>query len=91
MSANQTLSSMASITFPMLVTFLLSEYGFRWTLALVMAVDLHLLFAMLVMHPVEWHLIKTDDIDTGISSELSSDMLQTYMYLFIDIYIILYM
>ncbi|XP_052758339.1 monocarboxylate transporter 7-like isoform X2 [Galleria mellonella] len=58
MSANQTLSSMASITFPMLVTFLLSEYGFRWTLALIMAIDLHLLFAMLIMHPVEWHLIE---------------------------------
>ncbi|CAK1578563.1 unnamed protein product [Parnassius mnemosyne] len=58
MSANQTMSSIASITFPMLVTFLLAEYGFRWTLALIMAVDLHLLFAMLVMHPVEWHMIK---------------------------------
>lgn len=59
MSANQTMSSMASITFPILVTYLLAEYGFRWTLALIMAVDLHLVFAMLVMHPVEWHLIKT--------------------------------
>ncbi|XP_023938186.1 monocarboxylate transporter 7-like [Bicyclus anynana] len=58
MSANQTMSSMASITFPIMVTFLLSEYGFRWTLALIMAVDLHLVFAMLVMHPVEWHMIK---------------------------------
>ncbi|OWR55438.1 monocarboxylate transporter [Danaus plexippus plexippus] len=58
MSANQTMSSMASITFPILVTFLLSEYGFRWTLALIMAVDLHLVFAMLVMHPVEWHQIE---------------------------------
>ncbi|XP_046978518.1 monocarboxylate transporter 13-like isoform X2 [Vanessa cardui] len=61
MSANQTMSSMASITFPILVTYLLSEYGFRWTLALVMAVDLHLIFAMIVMHPVEWHMIKTAD------------------------------
>lgn len=61
MSANQTMSSMASITFPILVTFLLSEYGFRWTLALVMAVDLHLLFAMLVMHPVEWHMRKSSE------------------------------
>lgn len=65
MSANQTLSSMASITFPILVTFLLSEYGFRWTLALIMAVDLHLVFAMLVMHPVEWHLVKGEVTDTG--------------------------
>ncbi|XP_050362612.1 monocarboxylate transporter 9-like isoform X1 [Nymphalis io] len=61
MSANQTMSSMASITFPILVTYLLSEYGFRWTLALVMAVDLHLIFAMIVMHPVEWHMIKSTD------------------------------
>ncbi|XP_045763605.1 monocarboxylate transporter 13-like isoform X2 [Maniola jurtina] len=58
MSANQTMSSMASMTFPILVTFLLSEYGFRWTLALIMALDLHLVFAVLVMHPVEWHMIK---------------------------------
>ncbi|XP_045459710.1 monocarboxylate transporter 1-like [Melitaea cinxia] len=61
MSANQTMSSMASITFPILVTFLLAEYGFRWTLALIMAVDLHLLVAMIVMHPVEWHMIKSPD------------------------------
>lgn len=66
MSANQTMSSMASITFPILVTFLLSEYGFRWTLALIMAVDLHLLLAMIVMHPVEWHMIKSPDCpETG--------------------------
>ncbi|KAL4714480.1 hypothetical protein ACJJTC_017775 [Scirpophaga incertulas] len=65
MSANQTMSSLASITFPMLVTYLLSEYGFRWTLVLIMAVDLHLVFAMLVMHPVEWHLIKSDESNPG--------------------------
>ncbi|CAH2062932.1 unnamed protein product, partial [Iphiclides podalirius] len=64
MSANQTMSSIASITFPILVTFLLGEYGFRWTLALIMAVDLHLLFAMLVMHPVEWHMIKSKDVSS---------------------------
>ncbi|XP_026747346.1 monocarboxylate transporter 9-like [Trichoplusia ni] len=61
MSANQAMSSLASITFPMLVTFLLTEYGLRWTLALIMAVDLHLVFAMLVMHPVEWHLIESNE------------------------------
>ncbi|XP_068627952.1 monocarboxylate transporter 1-like isoform X2 [Battus philenor] len=61
MSANQTMSSIASITFPILVTFLLAEYGFRWTLAIIMALDLHLLFAMLVMHPVEWHMIKSEN------------------------------
>lgn len=66
MSANQSMSSLASITFPMLVTFLLSEYGFRWTLALIMAMDLHLLFAMLVMHPVEWHLHELDEVEKGI-------------------------
>lgn len=65
MSANQTMSSMASITFPILVTYLLAEYGFRWTLALIMAVDLHLVFAMLVMHPVEWHLIKNPEVCQG--------------------------
>ncbi|XP_045487956.1 monocarboxylate transporter 13 isoform X2 [Pieris rapae] len=62
MSANQTMSSMASITFPILVTFLLAEYGFRWTLALIMAIDLHLLFAMIVMHPVEWHMIQAPEV-----------------------------
>ncbi|CAH3993282.1 unnamed protein product [Pieris brassicae] len=67
MSANQTMSSMASITFPILVTFLLAEYGFRWTLALIMAIDLHLLFAMIVMHPVEWHMVKAPEV-----KELSS-------------------
>ncbi|XP_060800754.1 monocarboxylate transporter 13 [Amyelois transitella] len=75
MSANQTMSSMASITFPMLVTFLLSEYGFRWTLALIMAIDLHLVFAMLVMHPVEWHLVKSEDptVDIGDVEEVKEN------------------
>ncbi|XP_061706000.1 monocarboxylate transporter 6-like isoform X1 [Cydia pomonella] len=61
MSANQTMSSIASITFPILVTYLLAEYGLQWTLALIMALDLHLVFAMLVMHPVQWHMIKNPD------------------------------
>ncbi|KAJ0179463.1 hypothetical protein K1T71_005175 [Dendrolimus kikuchii] len=61
MSANQMMSSMASISFPVLVTYMLSEYGFRWTLTLIMALDLHLVFAMLVMHPIEWHLIKSPE------------------------------
>ncbi|XP_053600087.1 monocarboxylate transporter 7-like isoform X1 [Plodia interpunctella] len=75
MSANQTMSSMASITFPMLVTFLLSEYGFRWTLALIMAIDLHLVFAMLVMHPVEWHLIKSGEPTSETELPLKCDVL----------------
>ncbi|XP_041973536.1 monocarboxylate transporter 7-like [Aricia agestis] len=74
MSANQTMSSMASITFPLLVTFLLSEYGFRWTLALIMAIDLHLLFAMLVMHPVEWHLI---DLIPQYNDDSGSEIFKT--------------
>ncbi|XP_028163828.1 monocarboxylate transporter 13-like isoform X2 [Ostrinia furnacalis] len=77
MSANQTMSSMASITFPMLVTYLLAEYGFRWTLALIMAVDLHLVFAMLVMHPVEWHLVKSDDPDAGTGDDNDVEVVES--------------
>lgn len=72
MSLNQAMSSLASITFPMLVTFLLSEYGLRWTLALILAVDLHLVFAMLVMHPVEWHLIKSEEFVEKELCDISS-------------------
>ncbi|XP_063823261.1 monocarboxylate transporter 2-like isoform X2 [Ostrinia nubilalis] len=77
MSANQTMSSMASITFPMLVTYLLAEYGFRWTLALITAVDLHLVFAMLVMHPVEWHLVKSDDPDAGTGDDNDVEVVES--------------
>ncbi|XP_063379815.1 monocarboxylate transporter 6-like isoform X2 [Cydia fagiglandana] len=69
MSANQTMSSIASITFPILVTYLLAEYGLRWTLALIMALDLHLVFAMLVMHPVQWHMIKNTEASITDDSE----------------------
>lgn len=79
MSANQSMSSLASITFPMAITFLLAEYGFRGTLALVMAIDLHLIIAMLVMQPVEWHLKKKSEI--GIIIFISSNIL---CYIFID-------
>ncbi|KAF9409207.1 hypothetical protein HW555_011361 [Spodoptera exigua] len=78
MSANQAMSSLASITFPMLVTFLLSEYGLRWTLALIMAVDLHLVFAMLVMHPVEWHMIKSEEYVEKELSDISSIKKENY-------------
>ncbi|XP_075972260.1 monocarboxylate transporter 9-like [Anticarsia gemmatalis] len=70
MSANQALSSLASITFPMLVTMLLSEYGFRWTLALIMAIDLHLVFAMIVMHPVEWHMVRQEVTSNELCDEI---------------------
>lgn len=76
MSANQTMSSMASITFPILVTHLLTEYGFRGTLALVMALDLHVIVAMLVMHPVEWHVKKNNAIsDKGMNMNFNTDCL----------------
>ncbi|XP_022829653.1 monocarboxylate transporter 2-like [Spodoptera litura] len=78
MSANQAMSSLASITFPMLVTFLLSEYGLRWTLALIMAVDLHLVFAMLVMHPVEWHMIKSEEYVEKELSDINSIKKENY-------------
>lgn len=45
----------AAMAFPMAIEMMMAEYGFRGTLMLLFAMNLNVIPAMAIMHPVEWH------------------------------------
>lgn len=55
MSVAQSLIGLGSMFYPILVQFLMDQYGFRGALAVVAAINGHAIFGMLIMHPIEWH------------------------------------
>ncbi|XP_026759198.2 monocarboxylate transporter 9-like [Galleria mellonella] len=44
--------------YPLFIKFTLNEYGFRGTLAIICAISAHSIFGAMVMHPVQWHMVK---------------------------------
>lgn len=55
MSSVQILKGVILVGHPILVGFFMKVYGFRGTAAIVAAINANCIFAMFVMHPVEWH------------------------------------
>lgn len=55
MSLAQILKGVVVMTHPILVGFLMAEYGFRGMVAIMAMVNAHCIFALLSMHPVSWH------------------------------------
>lgn len=55
MSLVQILKGIFLMLHPILVGFLLTQYGFRGTVAIVATINANCILAMLAMHPVEWH------------------------------------
>lgn len=55
MNVAQSLTGILTALYPFVVQFLMKEYGFRGTVAIIAAINAHTIFGMLVMHPVEWH------------------------------------
>lgn len=55
MGISQAVKGLGIMIYPKLMQFLLNEYGFRRTIAILAAINAHAIFGMLVMHPVEWH------------------------------------
>lgn len=55
MSATQSLVGLGTMIYPIFVQFLMDQYGFRGTVAIIAACSAHAILGMLVMHPVEWH------------------------------------
>ncbi|XP_059051226.1 monocarboxylate transporter 9-like [Achroia grisella] len=47
-----------TMAYPLFIKFTLLEFGFRGTLALICAISAHSIFGAMVMHPVQWHMIK---------------------------------
>lgn len=55
MGLAQTLVCIGSMTLPLLIVLLLGMFGFRGCLLVLSAINGHMVVAMMVMHPVEWH------------------------------------
>ncbi|XP_034839123.1 monocarboxylate transporter 9-like [Maniola hyperantus] len=49
---------MITMVYPLFIKFTITEYGFRGTLAILCAISAHSIFGALVMHPVQWHMVK---------------------------------
>lgn len=55
MSVSQTLIGVITMIYPLLIHFLMNLYGYRGAMAVIAAVNAHVIFAMIAMHPIEWH------------------------------------
>lgn len=55
MSLAQSLFGLGSMALPIVTSKVLHEYGFRGCMAVIAAMNAHTIFAMILMHPVEWH------------------------------------
>lgn len=49
---------LTTMLYPLFIKFTISEFGFRGTLAILCAISAHSIFGALVMHPVQWHMVK---------------------------------
>lgn len=58
MSVAQSLFGLGTMAYPMFVQYFMEEFGYRGFMAIRASVHGHVIFAMLVMHPVEWHMKK---------------------------------
>lgn len=58
MSFAQAFMALGGMIYPILVEKLMSVYGFRGSMAILAAVNGHVILFMLIMHPVEWHMKK---------------------------------
>uniref|UniRef100_A0A182W0Y1 Major facilitator superfamily (MFS) profile domain-containing protein n=1 Tax=Anopheles minimus TaxID=112268 RepID=A0A182W0Y1_9DIPT len=56
MSVAQTLIGLGTMFYPIFIQRSMDAFGFRGCMAVLAAVNSHTLLAMLVMHPVQWHM-----------------------------------
>ncbi|XP_026320070.1 monocarboxylate transporter 9-like isoform X2 [Hyposmocoma kahamanoa] len=47
-----------TMVYPLFIKFTINEFGFRGTLAILCAISAHSIFGAMVMHPVQWHMVK---------------------------------
>lgn len=55
MSLVQILKGIFIMAHPMIVGFLMTNYGFRGTVAIMAAINANCILALYAMHPVKWH------------------------------------
>lgn len=56
MSVTQVMKGAFITVYPFMAQFLLAKFGYRGALTVITAVHSHVIFAMMLMHPVEWHM-----------------------------------
>lgn len=47
-----------TMVYPLFIKMTMAEYGFRGTLAIICAISAHSIFGAIVLHPVEWYMVK---------------------------------
>ncbi|XP_050446345.1 monocarboxylate transporter 9 [Cataglyphis hispanica] len=62
MSAAQVIIALGGIIYPTLTEKMMALYGFRGTAAIMGAISLNGIVGMTLMHPVEWHAKKMNDV-----------------------------
>ncbi|KAL6440488.1 hypothetical protein ACFW04_003187 [Cataglyphis niger] len=62
MSAAQVIIALGGIIYPTLTEKMMALYGFRGTAAIMGAISLNSIVGMTLMHPVEWHAKKVNDV-----------------------------
>uniref|UniRef100_A0A182NRI8 Major facilitator superfamily (MFS) profile domain-containing protein n=1 Tax=Anopheles dirus TaxID=7168 RepID=A0A182NRI8_9DIPT len=67
MSVAQTLIGVGTMFYPIFIQRSMDAFGFRGCMTVLAAVNSHTLVAMLVMHPVEWHMRRVP-VDAGPSA-----------------------
>ncbi|XP_014487641.1 PREDICTED: monocarboxylate transporter 9-like [Dinoponera quadriceps] len=62
LSAAQVIIALGGIVYPILIEKMMTSYGFRGTAAIMGALSLNSVIGMTLMHPVEWHTKKPEDV-----------------------------
>lgn len=55
MALSGALQGIGAVGMPLFIQMLMDEYGFRGCMAILAALNLHVIFGMIALHPVEWH------------------------------------
>lgn len=55
MSIEQTLIGLGVVAHPVIVHYLMTQYGFRGMMLIIAALNFHTIFGMICMHKVKWH------------------------------------
>ncbi|XP_012054641.1 PREDICTED: uncharacterized protein LOC105617696 [Atta cephalotes] len=76
MYASQVIIGLGGIIFPTLCEKMLPIYGFRGTAAIIGALSLHSIVGMIMMHPVEWHAKKLEDVRAEKAREKGQNISQ---------------
>ncbi|XP_055642216.1 monocarboxylate transporter 7 [Toxorhynchites rutilus septentrionalis] len=79
MSISQTLIGLGTMFYPIFIQRTMEAFGFRGCMAVLAAVNSHTLVAMLVMHPVEWHMKKVkieDEANEPMTKNKTEDFLK---------------